>query len=55
MGKILKMLGYLLLLFLVLSNNINVSLSDASIIILGILSAIFMCIGILIDDKKIIK
>ncbi len=28
------------------------SLSDASIILLGILSTIFMCIGIFINDKK---
>ncbi len=55
MGKFLKMFGYLLLLFLVLSNNINMSLSDPSIILLGILSAIFMCVGILIDYEKIIE
>jgi len=55
MGKFLKMLGYLILLFLVLSNRININLSNAIIILLGILSAIFMCIGIFIDDKKISK
>ncbi len=52
MGKFLKMLGYLILLFLVVSNYININLSNPIIILLGILSAISMCIGIFIDDKK---
>ncbi len=46
------MMGYLILVFIVLSNYININLSDAITIVLGILSAIFMCIGILIKDKK---
>lgn len=52
MGKFLKMLGYLILLFLLVSNHININLSNAIIILLGILSAVFMCIGIFINDKK---
>ena len=52
MEKFLKMMGYLILLFIVLSNHINIYLSDAIIILLGILSAIFICIGIFMNDKK---
>ncbi len=55
MGKFLKMLGYLILLFLVMSNYININLSNPIIILLGILSAVFMCTGIFIDDKKVNK
>ncbi len=55
MGKFLKMLGYLILLFLVVSNYININLSNAIIILLGILSAVFMCIGIFINDEKVNK
>lgn len=52
MGKYLKMLGYLILLFLVISNYINIDLTSVIIILLGILSAVFMCVGIFIDDQK---
>lgn len=50
MGKYLKMLGYLILLFLVISNCININLPDAIIVSLGVLSAILMCAGIYISD-----
>ncbi len=52
MGKYLKMLGYLILLFLVISNYININLPDAVIVSLGVLSAIFMCAGIYISDTE---
>lgn len=52
MSKYLKMLGYLILLFIVISNYINIDLSSVIIILLGILSAVFMCVGIFIDDTK---
>jgi len=52
MGKILIIIGYLILFFIVLSNFINITLSDNSIIVLAVLSAIFMGIGIFIKDKK---
>ena len=50
MGKYLKMLGYLILLFLVISNYININLPDAVIVSSGVLSAIFMCAGIYMSD-----
>ncbi len=50
--KFFSIIGYLILVFIILSNYVNINLSDRSVIILGILSAIFMCIGILIKDKN---
>lgn len=52
MEKFFSTVGYLILVFIILSNHVNINLSDMSVIILGILSAIFMCIGILIKDKN---
>ena len=52
MQKFFSIIGYLILVFIILSNYVNINLSDRSVIILGILSAIFMCIGILIKDKN---
>lgn len=52
MGKIFNVIGYLILFFVVLSNFININLSDTSIIILAVLSAVFMIVGIFIKDKK---
>jgi len=50
MGKVMSLIGYLILVFIIASNYINIELSDTSIILLGILSAIFMSIGIFIKD-----
>ncbi len=52
MGKYLKMLGYLILLFLVISKYININLPDVAIVSLGVLSAIFMCAGIYMSDTE---
>jgi hypothetical protein len=52
MGKILSVIGYLFLAFITFSNYANISLSNTAIILLGIISAIFMCVGIIIKDKK---
>lgn len=52
MGKLFSIIGYLILVFIILSNYINIQLSDTSIIILGIISAIFMSAGIFIKDKS---
>lgn len=52
MGKYLKILGYLILLFLVISNYININLPDAVIVSLGVLSAILMCAGTYISDTE---
>ena len=51
MGKFLSIIGYLILVFIIVSNYMNIELSNTSVILLGILSAIFMSIGILIRDK----
>ncbi len=55
MGKYLKMMGYLILIFILLSNFIKFDLSNTIIIILGVLSAILISIGIFINDKKLNK
>lgn len=52
MEKFLSIIGYLILVFIIVSNYINIELSNASVILLGILSAIFMSIGIFIKDKN---
>ncbi len=51
MEKFLKLIGYLILLFIVLSPHININLSNSAVILLGILSAVFICIGIFMNDK----
>ena len=52
MNKVFSLIGYLVLVFIVLSNYINIDLTDKSVIILGVVSAIFMSAGILLKDKK---
>ncbi len=52
MGKVLSIIGYLILFFIVLTNFINIELSDASIILLSAVSAVLMVIGIFLKDKK---
>ncbi len=51
MGKYLKVIGFLILLFILLANYVSINLSNAITIVLGGLSALFMCIGIFISDK----
>ena len=55
MSKIFMAIGYFIMVFIVLSNYINIVLSNGRIILLGVLSAVFMCIGIIIKDKKVIN
>ncbi len=52
MGKFLKIIGFIIMLFLLSSSRLSVDLLVAITIVLGVLSAIFMCIGIIICDKK---
>ena len=52
MGKLFSVIGYLILVFIILSNYINIQLSNTSIVFLGIVSAIFMIVGIFIKDKE---
>lgn len=52
MGKLFSIIGYFILVFIILSNYINIKLSDTSIILLGLISAVFMCIGIFMKDKR---
>lgn len=49
---IFSIIGYLILVFILLSNYINIELTDMSVIILAVVSAIFMILGILLKDKK---
>lgn len=49
---IFSIIGYLILVFILLSNYINIELTDVSVIILAVVSAIFMILGILLKDKK---
>lgn len=51
MGKMFLIIGYLILGFIVLSNYINIQLSNTFVIILSIISAIFMIVGIIVKDK----
>ena len=52
MGKILSIIGYLILGFIDLSKYINIQLSTAIIILLSDISVIFMAVGILIKEKN---
>ena len=52
MNNVFSLLGYLILLFLVISNLIDYQISNALVIVLAVLSAVFMSISILIKDKK---
>ncbi len=52
MNKLFSIIGYLVLVFVILSNYMNIDLTDRSVIFLGIVSAMFMCTGILLKDKK---
>lgn len=52
MGKIFSIIGYLILGFIILSNYINIQLSNAGVILLSVISAFFMVVGILIKEKN---
>lgn len=52
MNKIFSIIGYLIMVFILLSNYMNIVLSNGSVILLGVISAVFMCVGIIIKDKK---
>ena len=52
MGKLFSVIGYLILVFIILSNYLNIQLSDISVVLLGIIGAIFMSVGIFIKDKN---
>lgn len=52
MGKLFSIIGYLILGFVVLTNYIGIELSNASVIILAIVSAFFMVVGILYKGQK---
>ena len=52
MNKVFSLLGYLILLFLFFCNLIDYQISNALVIVLAVLSAVFMSISILIKDKK---
>lgn len=52
MKTFLILLGWLILLFVIVSNYINLVLPTPVVVILCVLSAIFLCYGILINKKK---
>ncbi len=52
MSKWLQMIGVLILVFILISNYIDIALSNAAVIILGVLCALLWCIGIFIADKN---
>ena len=52
MGKLLSIIGYLILAFIVLTNYTSVQLSNTSVILLAIIGVIFMVVGLLFKDKR---
>ena len=52
MKNIFNILGWLILLFVILSNRIYIPLSDGIVIVLCIISAIFLCVGIIMNRKS---
>ena len=52
MSKCFQIIGILILAFIIISNHIDISLSNSAVIILAVLGAVLMCIGIFISDKK---
>ncbi len=51
-NKLLSLIGYLILMFLVVSNLIGIHLSNTAVIILAVLSAVFMSVSIILKDRK---
>ena len=52
MKNLFNVLGWLILLFVILSNRLNLLLSDGIVIVLCIISAIFLCVGIIMNRKR---
>jgi len=52
MGRFLQIIGYLILVFIIISNYIKIELSNGIVILLAVISAIFMSLGIFIKDKS---
>lgn len=52
MRTFLILLGRLILLFVIVSNYVNLALSAPIVVILCVLSAVFLCGGILINKKN---
>lgn len=50
--NLFNILGWLILIFVIVSNRIDIPLSDGIVIALCIISAIFLCIGIIMNRKK---
>lgn len=46
------LIGYLILGFIILSNYINIQLSNESVILLSVISVFFWVVGILIKEKN---
>ena len=46
------LIGYLILGFIILSNYINIQLSNESVILLSVISVFFGVVGILIKEKN---
>ncbi len=51
MNKYFTILGWLILLLVIITNYVSITLTTPVVIILCILSAIFLCIGILSGPK----
>ena len=52
MTTLFSVLGYAILLFLVISNLIGLELSAPIVIVFAVISAVLMCISILVKDKN---
>lgn len=52
MKNLFIVLGWLILLFVILSNRLSLLLSDGIVIVLCIISAIFLCVGIIMNRKR---
>lgn len=53
MSKFLSILGFLMIIFLVVSNYLDVNISNPMVIVIAAISAIFICISVLMQDKNI--
>lgn len=52
MKNLFYILGWLILMFVILTNHLSVLLSDGIVIVLCIISAVFLCVGIIMNRKK---
>lgn len=53
MSKFLSILGFLMIIFLVVSNYLDFKISNSMVIVIAAISAIFICISVLTQDKNI--